>query len=158
MITFISIADSNNLSGTLPTEVAALKSLSELHVYDNTIGGSLPTELGSLSTLLLLDLEVNKFQGQLFFPELLKTAGTLQKLRGSYNNFVDSIPSWIGDFSGLQEFWAIGNSFTGSIPTEITRLTDLGTLLPGMIYLRCKLDDEFLIIKCLLVHSLVVTL
>jgi Leucine-rich repeat (LRR) protein len=116
----------NNLQGTLPTEVASLRSLSELHVYLNNIGGTLPTELGSLTSLSLLDLEVNHFEGKLFFDQLLNTNHTLQYLRGSDNQFVGSIPSWIGNLTGLQEFWAADNSLTGSIPTEITRLTDLG--------------------------------
>ena len=126
------LLDQNNLQGTLPTEVSVLKSLSELHVYFNNITGTLPTELGSLSELSLLDLERNHFQGPLFFPELLNTAETLKIFRSSFNAFVGSIPSWIGDLIGLQEFWATDNSLTGSIPTEITRLTDLGKSLPSL--------------------------
>ena len=121
--------DMNNLQGTLPTEIAVLRSLSELHVYYNSIGGTLPTELGSLTSLSLLDLEVNHFEGTLFFEQLLNAKHTLRTLCGSNNQFVGSIPSWIGELTGLQEFWAADNSLTGSIPTELTRLTDLGTSL-----------------------------
>ena len=117
--------DMNNLQGTLPTEIAALRSLSELHVYFNNIGGTLPTELGSLTSLSLLDLEVNQFEGDLFFSQLLNTSNTLQYLRGSDNKFLGSIPGWIGDFTGLKEFWAADNSLTGSIPTEVAQLTNL---------------------------------
>jgi Leucine-rich repeat (LRR) protein len=92
----------NNLQGTLPTEIAALRSLSELRVYFNNIGGTLPTELGSLTSLSLLDLEVNHFEGNLFFDQLLNTNYTLKYLRGSDNKFVGSIPSWIGNLTGLQ--------------------------------------------------------
>jgi len=124
-----SALDGNNLSGTLPKEVAALSSLGELHVYNNSIGGTLPSELGSLTNLNFLDLEVNGLQGTLFMPELLKTAGTLKYFRGSDNKFVGSIPTWIGNLTGLRELWATDNSLTGSIPNEITSLTNLGMFL-----------------------------
>ena len=117
----------NNLQGSLPSELAALSSLSELHVYMNNIGGVLPTELGSLTQLSLIDLEVNSFSGPLFFNEFQNTAGSLRYLLGSYNNFDGSIPSWIGNCTGLEVFWAIGNRLTGSIPMETTRLSNLGT-------------------------------
>jgi len=124
----ILILDMNNLTGTLPKEIAGLTSLSELHVYTNNLGGTLPTELGLLSSLSLLDLEVNRFEGKLFFDELLNTNQTLQRLRGSDNWFVGSIPSWIGVLKGLKEFWAADNNLIGTIPDTIAYLTDLGTL------------------------------
>jgi len=118
--------DENNLQGTLPTEIAALSYLSGLHVYHNSIGGQLPTELGTLTGLNFVDLEVNHFEGNLFFEQLLNVNRTLQYLRGSDNQFIGSIPSWIGVFTRLHEFWAADNHLSGTIPSEIGRLTNLG--------------------------------
>jgi Leucine-rich repeat (LRR) protein len=83
-------------------------------------------ELYSLSDLVMLDLENNRLEGQLFIPALLNRSDTLTSLRGSNNNFTGSIPSWIGAMTMLREFWVANNKLTGSIPTEITQLTNLG--------------------------------
>jgi len=142
-LTHLLIIDKNNLNGTIPKEIAALRSLSELHIYTNQIHGTLPSELGTLTNLTFIDLEVNALQGTLFIPEILKAADTLKYFRASNNNFTGSIPTWIGNLSKLQELWATGNSLTGSIPNEITTLTNLGMfVLSFQISTKLSSDND----------------
>jgi hypothetical protein len=54
-----------DLYGTLPSIVSNLRSLTLLHVGDNSLTGNVPTELGSLSNLLGLILQENDFTGSL---------------------------------------------------------------------------------------------
>jgi hypothetical protein len=108
------------LAGTLPRQLAALTFLSELRIYYNDIHGTIPMELYSLSDLVMLDLENNRLEGQLFIPALLNRSGTIKYLRVSFNHFDGSIPSWINEFRGLEEFWAFGNELIGSIPSGVT--------------------------------------
>jgi len=121
------LIDANNLSGTLPSELAKLPSLKEIRTYQNQIGGTIPTEFGSISNLTVLDLETNNFTGLFFFPELFQLGSTLTTLRGSGNLFSGSIPTSIGLMSQLQQLWILNNGITGTIPTEITSLTNLRT-------------------------------
>ncbi len=53
---------SNNLSGTIPAEIANLEHLEYLYLSNNQeIGGQIPAEIGSLSSLRILYLHGNKF-------------------------------------------------------------------------------------------------
>jgi Leucine-rich repeat (LRR) protein len=98
--------------------------------------------LGKLTSLTLLDLEVNRLEGALFIPELLKTADTLKYVWGSNNKFSGNIPSWIGNLTSLEELWVADNSLTGSIPNEITSLTKLGMFF-FLLQILTKLSVDY---------------
>ena len=50
---------SNNLVGTIPSEIGNFTTLTNLDLSSNTLTGSIPTELGNLTTLTSLDLSAN---------------------------------------------------------------------------------------------------
>jgi len=97
----VSVIDlaSNNLSGTIPTEIDDFAALSELYLYDNSIGGSIPAEIGSLSTLTDLWLDSNSLTG--------------------------SIPSSVSGLTSLENFYLDTNSLSGTIPIEIENLASI---------------------------------
>lgn len=94
---------SQNLSGTLPMEIALLSNhLERIYLYDNEIHGTLPSELGLLSNLERLELTRNHLTG--------------------------SIPSEVGDLSQLV-FLGLGvNDLEGRLPTEMGKLFRLRTV------------------------------
>jgi Leucine-rich repeat (LRR) protein len=50
-ITTLSLG-SNNLSGTIPTELGNLTSLIQLNFFNNSLTGTIPAELGNLTNLM----------------------------------------------------------------------------------------------------------
>ena len=55
--------ESNNLSGSIPTELGLLTELSKLDLKHNTLTGSIPTELGLLTELSVMYLYKNNLNG-----------------------------------------------------------------------------------------------
>ncbi|MCK7474172.1 MAG: hypothetical protein MZV49_12985 [Rhodopseudomonas palustris] len=86
---------SNNLTGTLPSELGDLPSLEILHLQSNTLSGAIPTEFGALIALEELQLNANQFTG--------------------------SIPSQLGNLTALEILDLSSNTLTGSIPRVIGR-------------------------------------
>jgi hypothetical protein len=95
------------LQGELPDEVAALKYIQVLNLFDNSVGGTIPSGLGSLAELRLLDVEQNALTGRAFV-----------------------------DLSGAVAIESYGNGLVGTIPSTIGALPNLGTLDAGGILPR----------------------
>jgi hypothetical protein len=90
----------SNLEGSIPSEIALLSNLSQLHLTENKLFGSLPDELFKLSSLLTLVLDYNQFGG--------------------------TLSSHIGSLSQLTGLNINSNKFTGVLPSEIFDLIKLG--------------------------------
>ena len=90
---------SNNLKGTVPTEILLLTSLKRLALAYNDLTGSIPDTIGGLSNLEFLSLHDNGFTG--------------------------SIPSRLGQLNKLAFLLIEANDLSGSIPTELNFLGNL---------------------------------
>ena len=97
------ILPTNNLTGTLPPEMADLSNLLTLNLRSNNLTGTLPLHLETLTSLRGIDLGSNHFTGD-----------------------ISSIP-W-GNFVDLYDLRLDNNQLTGSIPPEFGQLTDLAKL------------------------------
>ncbi|MFK5878807.1 MAG: T9SS type A sorting domain-containing protein [Flavobacteriaceae bacterium] len=93
---------SNNLTGSLPTEIGNFTELTHLWVWSNQLTGNIPPEIGNLSNLIEMDLSPNTFSG--------------------------SIPTEIGNLTNLEVLWLNQNGLSGSIPTSFQNLTNLREL------------------------------
>ena len=60
---FIANPDHNNLTGTIPSELSAAKSLTLLSFQGNGLTGTIPSELGSLPILETLWIPENSLTG-----------------------------------------------------------------------------------------------
>ncbi|MFC1575920.1 Ig-like domain-containing protein, partial [Gemmatimonadota bacterium] len=111
---------SNQLTGSIPSELGDLSNLTHLHLTSNQLTGSIPPELGNLSNLSSLHLHSNQLTGPIP-PDL----GSLANLRFLYlfnNQFTGTIPSELGDIHELQGLLLHGNQLIGSIPAELGNL------------------------------------
>jgi hypothetical protein len=95
---------SNNLSGEIPPELAALEGLRFLNLSRNHLSGSIPKGIGTLVILESLDL--------------------------SWNELYGSIPSSISELMSLNSLNLSNNHLSGEIPTG----SQLQTLVDPSIY------------------------
>ncbi|KAI8822813.1 hypothetical protein BJ741DRAFT_86809 [Chytriomyces cf. hyalinus JEL632] len=91
----------NQLTGTIPTELGQLTSLTQLYLSSNQLTGSIPTELGRLTSLNTLSLSSNQLTG--------------------------SIPTELGRLTSLKTLRLASNRLSGSIPCEFSNLKALST-------------------------------
>ncbi len=117
---------SNNLNGTIPTEIGNLTSLVTLDLRSNSLSGGIPTEIGSLSLLQKLDLRNNSLSGSI--PTSIDGMSSLRSLYLVGNNLDGNIPTQLGGLSNLRTLSLRRNRLVGSIPSEIGSLLNLKSL------------------------------
>ncbi|XP_030971881.1 receptor-like protein EIX2 [Quercus lobata] len=82
---------SNNLSGSIPTEISDLSELRFLNLSRNHLMGKIPEKIGSMKELESVDLSRNHLSGEI--PPSMSNLTFLSLLDLSYNNFSGRIPS-----------------------------------------------------------------
>jgi hypothetical protein len=108
----------SNISGTLPTQLGDLTSLTSLSLYNNELTGEMPEELGNLTSLTHLYLYDNGLTGEI--PEELGNLTSLTHLRLYNNGLTGEIPEELGNLTSLAVLHLSHNGLTGS--TSLTRL------------------------------------
>ena len=100
--------DNNQLSGSIPSSLGDLLSLTSLRLNDNQLSGSIPLSWDSLSSL---SLENNQFSGAI--PEEWKSIANLDTLTLADNRFLpDDMASFIGGYGIDSNGWTAGQTFT----------------------------------------------
>ncbi|XP_075663914.1 receptor-like protein EIX2 [Castanea sativa] len=82
---------SNNLSGSIPTEISDLFELRFLNLSRNHLMGKIPEKIGSMKELESVDLSRNHLSGEI--PPSISNLTFLSLLDLSYNNLSGRIPS-----------------------------------------------------------------
>ena len=117
---------SNQLSGTIPSEIGNLTNLTSLYLNNNQFTGSIPSAIGNLTNLTSLYLNYNQLTGEI--PSEIGNLTNLTSLYLNNNQFTGSIPSAIGNLTNLTHLFLSNNQLIGSIPPEIGNLTNLNGL------------------------------
>ncbi|KAL6660770.1 hypothetical protein ACP70R_001805 [Stipagrostis hirtigluma subsp. patula] len=116
----------NSFIGQIPASIGQLRRLETLFLSNNTLlQGNIPS-FANCSNLKVLWLDGNNLAGG--FPDL--PLG-LQQLQLSANNLAGTIPSSIGNITGLQIFTSAFNHIEGNIPNEFAKLSELQILYAG---------------------------
>ncbi|KAF8390831.1 hypothetical protein HHK36_023130 [Tetracentron sinense] len=123
----IMILLNNFLFGPLPDDLGKCDTLSRVRMGQNYLNGSIPNGFLYLPELSLMELQNNYLTGR-FTEETSKVPSKLGQLNLSNNRLSGSLPSSIGNFTGLQILLLNGNQFTGSIPSELGHLELILTL------------------------------
>ncbi|OVA09250.1 Protein kinase domain [Macleaya cordata] len=116
----------NNLSGMVPLSLYNLSSLEYFGLMRNQLQGSFPFDIGlELPNLNDFSVFQNKFTGHSKYPE---SCGFKTRLGLQRNMFTGSIPTGIGKLKNLGVFTLYENKLSGQIPSsfgDLTRLSEL---------------------------------
>ncbi|OUD12297.1 MBG domain-containing protein [Thioflexithrix psekupsensis] len=110
----------NNLTGTIPPELGQLPSLGYVYLRGNKLSGEIPSQLGNLSALSDLSLDGNQLSGQI--PVALANLSQLRTLSLANNKLNGAIPSQLGNAPLLSSLNLSNNQLSGAIPVELSQL------------------------------------
>ena len=116
----------NQLSGSIPSELDNLTSLTELYLYNNRLSGIVPSELGNLSNLVRLRLYNNQLSGSI--PSELGNLTSLTELYLYNNRLSGIVPSELGNLSNLARLYLQNNQLSGPLPSSFVNLTNLKSI------------------------------
>eukprot|EP00980_Cylindrotheca_fusiformis_P005758 scaffold1194_cov127-Cylindrotheca_fusiformis.AAC.35 len=120
-------ASGNNITGTLPADIAENNVLEYLSFRGNSIGSSLPAKISNLKKLSHLDLEDNSLMGAL--PFSMGYMSSLQFLYLGKNSLTNgAIPGELKELTALKELSLNNLGLQNEIPSWIGGLTDLKLL------------------------------
>ncbi|KAH9768670.1 protein kinase domain-containing protein [Citrus sinensis] len=114
------------LSGSIPSEIAAVSMLQTLELPSSSLTGPIPSTIAGLVNLTSLSLDYNNLTGSL--PSTLGRLNRLTDLELSENKLVGPIPSSVGHLTQLTTLNMYSNRINGSIPLEIGNLNFLQVL------------------------------
>ncbi len=105
----------NQLTGTIPSELGNLNSLTILTLTFNNLSGSIPPELGNLNNLTVLDLNINQLTGtipaELGNLNLIKMVLSQNQLSGCYDSNLTNLCNQLNaDFNNNGNI-SFGNNF-----------------------------------------------
>ena len=152
-VTSISLG-TNNLVGSVPSEIANLTQLENLQLHENSLTDTIPAALWELPLLGSVSLYTNQLTGTL--PNNMGSHGNFSYLELAENAFSGSIPEGLSVNEGLTYLNLSHNQFDGAVPSSFTNLVGLQTLylnnnnlvdLPDLSSLSAitilTLDDNF---------------
>jgi Leucine rich repeat len=113
----------NNMTGTVPWELAGLEELQSLKFPHNKLSGSLPTKLGLLANLRFMDLVNNHLTGAL--PTEFGWLGQVRQIKLRLNNLDGTIPQAFGNMSNLKHLDISNNHLRGKLPLNLGKLATL---------------------------------
>lgn len=123
LVQFLSLP-SNDVAGTLPSEIRGLIGLQSLNIFENQLSGTIPNDIGSLTMLTVLEAGSNFFDSTI--PASIGDLTSLDILN-LYSNFLTGgIPATIGNLQALRSFSVDTNFLSGSLPQELFTLSSIG--------------------------------
>ncbi|KAK4778016.1 hypothetical protein SAY87_018203 [Trapa incisa] len=106
-----------NLEGPLVEDLAALSSLTLLHLNSNQFSGTIPASFQALVSLQELDLSNNCLSGP--FPSVILSMPSLVYLDLRFNGFSGPLPEDLFSRTGLDAILLNDNRFSGEIPESL---------------------------------------
>ncbi|MCX7549415.1 immunoglobulin domain-containing protein [Xanthomarina sp. F2636L] len=117
------ILSSNNLVGTLPTQIGDLDALEKINLSFNQLTGNIPVELGNCTGLTELTLWNNNLSGTI--PSELGNCTSLIIFSLEDNQLTGNIPTSFSNITTMFSFWVNGNQLSGDVPDIFASWPDL---------------------------------
>ncbi|OEL36696.1 putative LRR receptor-like serine/threonine-protein kinase [Dichanthelium oligosanthes] len=118
------------IPGSFPAFLGNMTELSEIDLDFNLLTGSVSASLGSIRSLEHLNVGYNQLQGELGFLAALAICRELQFINLQMNSFTGRLPDYVGNLSrNLKVIDATGNKLVGGIPSTISNLSGLSSLI-----------------------------
>ena len=111
----------NQITGTIPSALPSLSSLSHLDLSSNLLTGNLPDALYDMPSLSSLYLSSNQLSG----PIISQASSASRQLTHVWlndNSFSGDIPPSFGEFLNLRSFLMQQNNLEGTMPVEVCDL------------------------------------
>jgi len=128
----------NDLSGTLPTELGLLTTLTEFVLSnESSLKGTVPTEVGFMTSLERLSLQYTALSRPL--PSEIGSLAQLSNLLLVENQFTGTTPSELAHLTKMKQFIIVNSDINGTIPAQLSNWTQatvfgfLGTVISGTI-------------------------
>ncbi len=110
----------NNLSGSLPNELALLTELEILSMPFNLITGNIPNSIGSCGKLRRFGFDFNQLTGPI--PKEIGNLSNLVWFDLLDNRVSGEIPNELGNLINIDRIQLSGNQLTGEIPIELATM------------------------------------
>lgn len=146
-ITALNLRD-NNLTGSITnwTGIGDLNNLTWIDLSVNSISGSLPAEIGNIQNVEMINFAWNSLEGGLpTTMGMLNSNGfaEMNEMSFEFNNMEGTLPSELGLLTKLRMFnFHMAGKISGSIPAQLTNLTDLQVFYLGGNRLSGSLPEE----------------
>ncbi|CAD6252650.1 unnamed protein product [Miscanthus lutarioriparius] len=136
------ILEGSRFEGPIPASLANATNLQYLDLRSNAFTGVIPS-LGSLTLLSYLDLGANRLEaGDWSFMSSLVNCTQLKNLWLDRNNLQGIISTYITNIPKSLEIMVLKeNQFTGSIPSEIGKFTNLTVIQLDSNFLSGEIPD-----------------
>ena len=112
----------NAFSGSLPINLANIKTIKFLDLSTNKLSGVIPNQYGLFNNLSYLNLSYNPLSGAI--PDLTKTLSTLKRLYLTSNNLSGTIPTSLS-VNGLEELFLNSNALSRSEERRVGKECDI---------------------------------
>ena len=116
----------NHITGTIPDSFGNLTNITDMYMGDNFLSGNIPSTFMNLRNLERIDLSANSLSGE--FPTAMTSLSSLRGLWLDDNSFHSNIPEEIGNMASIRNIRLDNNNFSGTIPSTIAQLTSLQSL------------------------------
>nr|XP_034605667.1 probable LRR receptor-like serine/threonine-protein kinase At3g47570 [Setaria viridis] len=132
----------NKLTGVIPNSIGNLGQVEELYLDNNELQGTIPSALEGCKNLLILNLYSNSLDGNIPV-ELFRLSSFSRGLDLSHNLFSGSIPSQVGNLINLGQLYLSGNLLSGKIPLSLGQCVLLQSLQLDRNILDGGIPDSF---------------
>ena len=125
-LAYLELGYNYNMSGLIPAWIGTMTSLQYLNLFYAGLYGTIPPEIGNLTNLSTLYLSWNSLSGGI--PASIGNLNNLIFLDLSWNQLTGPIPPELGNLSNLEHLALQNNQLTGSFPDQLTSMTKIREL------------------------------